>query len=759
MSRMPKRRKDQTYGPSKDTGLKRILAALLLLAAPALAQPTPPFAAGESSGLSAHLNSAFSQYLSLTPGAAPTGAPTPLTPAAVAAQQGVLLDAFLVAGDADDTASMTRAVAAGVPILLGPRTYSVKNFVMAGTPARFSLKGVPGSVIQRASASGSQFFQITATNVTIDGVTFDMNKAAVTANQWGVFLGAGGQTISIRNSTFKNNSGSLGTCLGLLSTGPAAGGSFILSNVEITGCTFNPLYLASVSNGTVTGSYIHDNSTSGVFLLANGTASASNYSTNIVFSGGNRFVANAGAGLAMGSFAPPYVYGNPAATNINVNGNLFLDNTSYQLNIVNTDHVTVGGNILIQSSSSVTAFGGIDCNAQHLLIEGNDLAFPDASYGIDCGAANEATIRNNNINMGARGAAIDIGGAQNSQVTNNHINITGTTAVGVIVYDVETDGSVRPFPYHASNIAIQNNDIIINGTGAQGVYLLDNPGGFSGALPIYILGNRFTGLSSAAAGQDITYYAAGTSLRVSGNTHNGQSRVALVLNGSTDYVFDTVYDGISSDLTTGPVRSLVSSYINSNNSGKLLYVTPSAGGASYAAATTTMSANGGCTWAGTALISAGVIVGVRTTSRGAGCSGATVVTATDSAIGTGATFTVASTPQLPLDKPMFFVENATFQVLATGGGATTLVNTAAGPLVMGVGAALNLLANGVVSWRMATPPILPYFAIGSLPPSSATTCTAPYSGGQAFVTGSVSGKWSARCDGTNWIAPDGATIN
>src|SRR4051812_36048454 len=57
-----------------------------------------------------------------------TGAPTSTTLAALAAQQGVLLDSFKQISDPDDTASLTRALTAGVPILLGPRVYSVHDF-------------------------------------------------------------------------------------------------------------------------------------------------------------------------------------------------------------------------------------------------------------------------------------------------------------------------------------------------------------------------------------------------------------------------------------------------------------------------------------------------------------------------------------------------------------------------------------------------------------------------------------------------------
>jgi hypothetical protein len=49
-------------------------------------------------------------------------------------------------------------------------------------------------------------------------------------------------------------------------------------------------------------------------------------------------------------------------------------------------------------------------------------------------------------------------------------------------------------------------------------------------------------------------------------------------------------------------------------------------------------------------------------------------------------------------------------------------------------------------------------ATTAMPPCTSTSSTGT-NGTVIDVTGSVSGKWSARCNGTNWIEPDGSTIN
>lgn len=686
----------------------------------------------------------------------PSGAPSAMALSDVAAQTGTALDAFFVQGDTDYSAALTRACAAGSPILLAAKTYTINNFSGCAITT-FTLRGIKGkSVIQRTAASGSNWFTISATNVNIDGIIFDSNKGSVSANQWGVLLNHGGQNINITNSVFKNNSGSLGSCLALLSTGPSAGGSFVIKNSEITGCTFDPLFLASVSNGDVEGNYIHDNSTSGAFIIANGAASGTNYSTNILIRG-NRFLNNTGAGLSMGSFAPPYAYGTPAATWINVIGNLFQDNSTYQVSLTNADHVSVVGNQIKQSSSGVSTTGGIDCNSRYPLIEANDLLFPAARFGIDCGGAVEPTIRNNNVNMGNGGSAIDVGGVQNGQVINNHVSLTGT-GTAVIIFDMETDGSNNPFPNHTSNVAVHDNDIILSGTTALGVETLDDAGATAGALPVSIIGNRFIGINSATASQDVTYFANAPGIVVQGNTHNGVNGIAVQLNVNTDYVFETVYDYIQGDLTAGSVRAIVNSFIQTYNSGtSILWVLPTAGGSGYTAATT-LSANGGCTWTGTPLISAGVIVGVRTTAVGASCSGGTAITATDSGGGSGATFSVGVAPKLPAGK-MIQYRSSAGNVLQTGGGAVPIHGTA-NPIPVANGYYLTLQADATGAvWQVTANPSLSAFTVSGLP-----TCNSSYNKSTVLVTdanaptyngtltGGSTSVITAICDGSNWRA-------
>lgn len=658
------------------------------------------------------------------PKAPPTTPPSP-----------VLIDAYWQPGDTDDTASLMRAAAAGVPILCGSRTYRVAGVSIGDIPS-LVLRGAPGCVIQRANASGSQFFSIAAASVEIDGVTFDMNKNSITANQWGVFLNraAGSQSVTISGSVFKNNSGSLGTCLTLIGVT-----RFVVRGSEITGCTFNPLFIGSSSGGEVSSNYIHDNATSGMYVQSYGGRPSSDITI-----ASNRFVANAGTGLTMGSFGAPYTYGNAAAVNIRILNNTFLDNAGYQLGFVNSENVVVVGNSLGQSSPSISTMGGIDCNSRYFLIDSNNLFFPAAGYGIDCGGAVEPAIRNNSITLGG-GTGIAVGGTVNATVNGNRINLSGG-GVAVSAYDMETDGALNPFPYHASNIVIQNNDIVLNGATTSGVWLRDNAGATDGAMPVHVIGNRFVGPSS---GQAINYFGSGSGVIVRGNTHNGASGVPVSLTASRDYVFDIVYDYVQGDLAGGAIRSIVSSFVSAYGGGSSVIYVTGGGGSGYTSATT-LSASGSCTWKGVPLIARGVILGVRTNSLGTGCGPSTVITASDSGGGTGAVFSAGVKPTLPSRKEIQFraAENG---VLQTAGGYIGV--NAGGPIPLNAGGTLVLTASvGGIAWYPSSVPAATY-SIGTLP-----GCGASYNGASATVTGSVTGKWQARCNGTNWLWPDGAVV-
>jgi hypothetical protein len=759
--------------------LALVLVALFVLSSEAMAQPyqvvtscgsvSNPGAVGSGMGgyIDTNGNICVSASGSNLTGAnasgataIPTGAPSSATLAALAAQQGVLLDTFKVAGDADDTASMTRAVAAGVCVLLGPRTYTINNYSMAGTPASFCLKGVKGqSVIQRTSASGSQFFNVTATNSYLDGVTFDMNKAAVTANQWGVFFSQGSQTVSITHCVFENNSGSLSVGLALRSTAANDGGSFNISDDEFSGNVASvggALYLATASHGVVSRNFVHDNTGNGIFAQANGTATATNYITDVIISD-NRVERNGGTGIGVGGFSPPYSYAIPPATYVLIEHNSMIDNANYGI-LMEGAYLKANDNQVLQSSPSVIVYGGIDNNGTYSLIQHNTVILAGPNWGIDIGGSTQTTLQNNLVSM-TQGSAFNVGGNVNSLVTDNHAIISGT-AVGFSVEATESGGGAV-FPNLTTGLVIESNLIDMVGGSVTGVSLLDNPGGYPGATSTVVRRNSFNGSGGTSPANAIVWYGSTASLIIEGNLYNGGNRQFVDPNAGT-VAFDNVYYGgtVSGSSSTSTVVTILPRPFLAYGAGtSVLYVTPTAGGANYNPATTTIQISGaGCTGqAVTPMIINGAITGARMNGNfGSGCTGTVTAAAVDTSLsGSGATFTVGTVPSLPVSATLTYLGNTNYYLLQHSG---NYVPIGGPPIIMSANGSVQLQAKSNNSWALIN------YTIAVLPSTGLPTCNATSSGAIVTVTdaltptygGTLTGGGAVRvpsveCNGTNWI--------
>lgn len=696
----------------------------------------------------------------------PTGAITPATAAALAAQQGVLLDTFKCSGqtgspcngttDPDDTASMVRAVAAGVPILLGPKTYTINNYTMAGTPAQFVLQGVKGkSIVQRTSASGSQFFSISAANVAIDGVTFDMNKTAVTGNQWGVFLGSGGQIISITNSTFKNNSGTLSVGLGILATSASDGGSYNISGNEFTsddGAVGGALYFGTASHGVVFNNFVHDNAGNGIFAQTNGTVSGTNYITDVLISS-NKIERNGNTGIAVGGYSAPYSFAAPPATYISITNNVTVDNAEYGI-FLGGDYISISGNQVFQSSPSVVVYGGIDGNGRYSSLQNNTVTLNNSGWGIDIGGATQFTLQGNVVTMTTAGTGLNVGGNINSKVSENHIIVAGS-AVGITDYAVESGGNAV-FPNLASGTVIEDNTIDMNGSGTQGILLLDNPGGYSGTTGQVVRHNSFNGSNSANVANAIIWYGSNSSLTIDGNLWNGSNKMFSDPVGNPGSVFfENLYFGgtVSGAGSTNTALQIVPHIILTYGSGgSVLYLTPTSGGSNYTAATV-INFSGGCTATATPQIISGVIVGTRMTGFGTGCSGTTASTS-DTGGGSGAVFTVGNVPKLPTASSIIYQGQSNY-LLQHSGGAVSINSP---PFVMVAGGSVQLQALSNDTWAL-TSSTIPQVLTSVL---TAIGCGATSLGANAIATdaltptylGILIGGGTSRapvsCDGTNF---------
>lgn len=481
--------------------------------------------------------------------------------AAATTVDGVLVDAYRLSGDTDDTASLIAAINTGKPVIFGPKTYIINNFVQPSA-TNVVLIGTPGaSILQRTSASGGDFFKLTANNVYLYGLTFDMNSTAVTANQWGVRVVTQSGNVkqsNIERCVFKNNNGLLGSGLVYYGDGPALTQRHSVVDCEVANTTWQGIYVGSSSNIEIDNTWVHDNTGGAIFATAVGTANSTNYSTNVRVKG-CRVERNAGA-VGFGGHTFPYDTSTlVACTYSGVDSSTFIDNTGTAISMFG-DHITVN-DCVITLSAGVNAYNALLGFGRYLSIKGSKIDYSLAgtlSDGVcDFGGCIEAEFVNNKIHA-PMGAAINIGGSLNCLVQDNSITMSGT-ADGVVVQRREGDGNGHGFPNDVENLVIKSNIFTWKtGNGACIGIKMNNGAGVKtgGAAGITIVNNDFNdspGISAYIQNRIVSY---GAGYTCQGNRVNQTSRMYADPNANGVVVHYEVYDEISGLGSSNPLKSI-----------------------------------------------------------------------------------------------------------------------------------------------------------------------------------------------------------
>jgi hypothetical protein len=600
---------------------------------------------------------------------------------AAAGQQGTLLDTFFVTGDADYGAALTRAITANAVILLGPRTYTVNNWgITSSNP--FILIGVPGmSTIQRTAGSTGDWFCPQCPSVVITGVTFDANKAAVTANQWPLRFTSAVTQALVRNCVFKNNSGTLGMGLAIVGSG-ATGDNFLIADNEFTGNTNAAVYLNNSSGIIVRNNWIHNNSSDGVRVTA--------VSTRCLVQS-NRIISNGGNGILLGGIAPPYIFGSPLASYSAAKDNYIEDNTNYQI-LAQGDYLEVSGNTCIDTGAG--PFGSIDALSRWLTVRGNTVIMPNTFWGIDIGGCWETLVLDNRVTVA--GIGVNAGGTQDCVVAGNYIDVSGSH-YGMMVLNVEAGGG-SAFPTVCSGLRIERNKINLSGTTCFGISITDAAG--LGKSLLRVTDNEFTGVSSAADSQALQVKT--TAVLISGNTWNGSNQCQI--DPSTGLmIFPDVYDIIRSNGSTANITAFVPWSVNAFTA-KITAVTGIVGGSGYNQGTTTVSftGGGGSGAAGNVQINNGVIVGVTMTSIGSLYTSAPTVAFTDTGgtPGTGASGTAVFQLTIPQQREITYLSsaNGTQTLSRTGAFNTSMKNGTLVDTILPTQTAIKLRYGGIGTW-------------------------------------------------------------
>lgn len=653
-------------------------------------------------------------------------------------------------GVTDDTNAIASAItaAAGNQVVVPPGVYVVNNAIFTNATG-IHLEGTPRqTTFKRTSASGSDFVAFATPKATVRGITFDFNKANVSATQWGVRFSTTGSQVLVEHCVFKDNSGGLGSGISCFNTGGSidATGSVTIQNCEISGCTWEALYIASKANVLIKDNYVHDNSSTGIGIRSYLTKSATNYSTKVLVSG-NKVERN-GVGISIGGFGPPYDFSVPAATYVTVRDNLLVDN-GVMLGLQG-HHVSCSNNQIYRVDPVASIEAGIYLNGRFTEVSDNYINIGQASWGIDIGGSSNCNVVDNTIYQ-LSGTLLNIGGTENCTVQGNRVFATDGTGICCLVYEVEGDGNGTPFPTITSGLVIKENYFYWNNANARGINLLDDAGGASGKVPTIIVGNQF--FPSGAGSSYYAVYAVSVSTRCHENYVNGVNATFASPNGDGNLVYHMVFDTVQTSAGGAfAINSVITQMQNEHkDKDRILFVRPTNGGSGYTAATTLSASGGGSGFTGIPLIVGGSIIGVRVTNRGTGYTGSVTITATDPGGGSGATFTSAKYPLLAWNDTVKII-GADSHVLKGTGGANSL-NVPEALLLASGGRYTLAYGFNSATWGVETNALPSFSSKGALPAASADL-----TGAKAYIRTDASNMFLVRCDGTNWRFADGSIV-
>lgn len=582
--------------------------------------------------------------------------------AAALATMGTLVDDFRQSGDPDDTLSLSRAITAGVPVRFGPRTYTINNFVQPAA-SRVILIGVSGAtVIQRTSASGGDFFKLTAAAVAVHGIIFDMNSAAVTANQWGVRVvtDTGNVSTSIFDRcVFKYNSGTLGSGLVYYGSGPILTHRHVVRHCEITATSWQGLYVGSTANVEIDRCWVHDNSGGAIFATAVGTPSSVNYATEVRVSR-CRIERNAGS-VGFGGHGAPYNTTTlVACTNSGITDSTLVDNTGSAIAMMGDNIQAI--DCIVTLSSGVSAYNALLGYGRFLEVRGCTIDYSRAATLTDgvCefGGCIEIEVVDNKI-IAPMGAAINIGGSLESLVQDNSITISGTAAA-VVVNKREGDGAGHGFPNAVDNLVIKGNTITwkTGGGACEGIRLTNGAGSKTGgAAGITIEDNDFNDAPGVGVYSQnrIVSYGGGYTCR--NNRVNGGSRMYGDPDAAGLLVLYEPYDEIYGLGSTNPIKKIHPFWYNTNQ-GVVTSVAVT-GGTGYNPATTTVvfttTGNTGTIPTAHCIFNAdGTPDFVNVDNPGTFCATVTAALVDSSGSGSGAVLTVTTGSPGPVMKALRF---------------------------------------------------------------------------------------------------------
>lgn len=511
-------------------------------------------------------------------------------------------ESFGAVGDGvtDDTAAFVNAAASGKPVRLGPKTYGISGqWTIAN--AGVVMIGVPGaSTLRRIGQFGGAFIAVQADGFIADGIVFDANKAGVTAEAWNVLVSPAVRRVQFRNCRFLNAAGSsLGS--GLTLQGGGILHEHVVANCDFASNTVHGLWVQAVSGVQVSGCRAQGNGAVGINIDFNDASFATQ--ARLVEVTGCRAWNNQ-RGIDIGNFnvtnltPPTWGNANPDAVGVLVSGNVCHENSVYGI-AASGLALSITGNLLFNNGSAVTGGAGILANIGGSSVTSN-MVTGSATYGIDCGGAQDSEVSFNQV-QGGSVYGINCGGSTTLRVAFNRIQ--GCTLFALCVGNTEADGAGTPFPTPVANLVLADNTIEVP-SGAGGIWLRD------GASAM-VLRNAFSGPIDPAD----ALRADTDRFVVEGNRCNGAARITCNPVAGTLVVPD-IAESVFITTASAPVTSILGASA-SRAAGAVRMVRITACGSGYTHATLAIGGAGSGA-AAQAVIVGGAVIGAIISNGGTG---------------------------------------------------------------------------------------------------------------------------------------------
>ena len=530
------------------------------------------------------------------------------------------VEAFGAVGDGvtDDTAAIDRAVASGLPVRFGARTYVLNGQWTVTRPT--VMIGVEGAtVLKRSTQAGGAWISIRGSSFSASGIIFDAGR--VTGESWGVLVEPACSRTLFERCVFRNaTGGTLGSGLVIQARDEQGeqASRHVIRGCEAYGNAAHGIWVQAASGAVVDGCVVHDNAAYGICLDFNDPL----FRYKVQHSQVSGCLAYANRrGISVGNYnetnAEPARWGllNPDAVGVGVSCNRCHGNWEYGIAVAG-EAMQVMDNLLERNGS------GMLVNAAASLISDNVIRGP-GQYGIDSGGSSDCDLVGNLVQGFAVG--INPGGSRMVRLAGNALvgNVWGMT-----VFGTETDGRGTPFGIPCSGLTIEGNRFQLKDGSGGGVLLADAPQGVS------VLRNSFVGGAGSDSSQAL--WAHTDQVVVRGNEWNHQGRMIcnpVDANGLQQVQVCDALDGAMLTSADRGVASVVGQH-QAAMSGRLAFIKVTNGGRGYSSATVVVSGSGTGARA-IAYVRDGAVIGIAVEASGYGysASGISVVIQGD---GTGA---------------------------------------------------------------------------------------------------------------------------